>query len=339
MARKRNRDRRPSPDENLAIENFPELNSSFYAMSPHGYLRMRLRSLYLWLGNPDGMYDLMSKGVTFEEMAISRSGDPDEEDEDERRRFAAIECEVLLHHVSETLLRLYIVHSRLPPCPWLELSSQRDFKEFKREVNKLRGRLTSGEEEDRIHQVFHVNSERSAIKPTPDPETWDRAAANIAHFLDFYAGHFLNSASYNAAKHGLAVASGEQGLSLGAGSDEEPFLSRKGPAIEYLKVDSGPDKRPRWSKEVKWIVAKRIVPLVHIGCNLIEGIWNVGAGRYKVRELEVLHLFDHPPFDEIMKRSEVAEGGIEGVVMDGFSQTLLYYDRKPGSSGVSPEDA
>jgi hypothetical protein len=308
------------------VENFPELNSSFYRMSPHGYLRMRLRSVYLWMGNPAGMYGVLGEGVKFEEMAISHSGEPDEEDEEERRRFTTIESEVLLHHVSETLLRLYLVHARLPPCPWLELSRERDFKKFKREVVKLQERLVSGAESDRIHRVFHINAARTAIKPTPDAETWDRAAENIARFLGFYAGHFLESASYNAAKHGLAVTAGEQGFALGAGQEKEPFLSRRGPAIEYLKVGGGSGERPRWSREVKWIVAKRAIPLIYLGCNLIEGIWNIGAGRYGVRKLEELKLFEHPPFEEVMKRSEYQGEGIEGVVMEGMSQTLLYYD-------------
>lgn len=274
------------------------------------------------------MHALLGEGVHFEDMAISNSGEPDDEDETERQRFTAIESEVLLHHVSETLLRLYIVHSRLPECPWLELSRERDFKKFKKEVSKLRSKLTSTEEHDRIHQVFHVNSERSAIRPTPDAERWEQAAENIASFLDFYAKHFLDSASYNAAKHGLAVTAGEQGLELGDGEGGS-LLARRGPAIEYLMVDSHSGDRPRWSREVKWIVAKRAIPLIYLGCNLIEGIWNVGAGRYKVRELTELKLFDHPPFEEVMKRSEVQGGGIEGIAMDGFSHTLLYYDRAP----------
>jgi hypothetical protein len=81
---------------------------------------------------------------------------------------------------------------------------------------------------------------------------------------------------------------------------------------------------------VKWIVAKRMLPLIYMGCNLIEGIWNVGAGRYGIRELKELKLFENPPFEEVMKRSEYRGEGMEGVVMDGFSQMLLYYRDDPG---------
>lgn len=324
QGRRKNRER-PSADHGLAVENYPELNRLFYGMSPHGYLRMRLRSLYLWLGNPDGMNDLLRSGVKFDEMSINRSEDPDEEDEEERQRSAVIECEVLLHHVAETLVRLYLIHSRLPVCPWLELSKERDFKKFKKEVEKLRTRLGSGEEEDRIHQVFHINSDRSAIKPTPDAETWARAARNIAEFLDFYAGHFLDSAPYNAAKHGLAVTAGEQGFEFGVGADQEPVLSRRGPAIEYLKVAPGPGGQPKWSREVKWIVAKRAVPLMYLGCNFIEAIWNIGSGRYGIRDPTEIKMFDHPPFSDVMARSEVTQAGLEGVSMDRISEMLIYY--------------
>jgi hypothetical protein len=325
QGRKRNRER-PSADEGLAVENYPGLNRLFYGMSPHGYLRMRLRGLYLWLGNPDGMNELLRAGVEFDEMSITTDEEPDEEDEDEQKKAAVIESEVLLHHVAETLVRLYLIHSRLPPCPWLELSWERDFKKFKKEVGKLQTRLASGEEEDRIHQVFHVNSDRSAIKPTPDREVWDRAAKNIARFLDFYAGYVLDSAPYNAAKHGLAVTAGEQGFEFGVGADQEPVLSRRGPAIEYLKVTPGPDGRPRWSREVKWIRAKRAVPFIYLGCNFIEAIWNIGAGRYGIRDPTELKLFDHPPFEDVMARSEVAQPGLEGVSMDRIVETLIYYE-------------
>jgi len=302
-------------------------------MSPHGYLRMRLRSLYLWLGNPEGMNDLIRSGVMFDEMAISQTEGPDSDDEQEQQRSAVIECETLLHHTAETLLRLYLIHSRIPPCPWLELSRERDFRKFKKEVEKLRARLVSGDEEGRIHQVFHINvdPERAALSPTPDKESWDRAAENLARFLDFYAGHFLDSSSYNAAKHGLAVTAGEQGFEFGVGTDREPVLSRRGPAIEYLKVAPGPGGRLRWEREVKWIHAKRAIPLIYIGCNFIEAIWNVGAGRYGIREPTKLQLFDHPPFEEMMARSEVTQPGLDGIAMDRLSEGLIYRHDRPES--------
>jgi hypothetical protein len=289
---------------------------------------MRLRSLYLWLGNPEGMNDLIRSGVKFDEMAISQTESPDAEDQQEQQRSAVIESEVLLHHTAETLVRLYLIHSRLPPCPWLELSRERDFGKFKKEVKNLQARLDSGEEDERIHQVFHINAdaERTGLSPTPTKEAWDDAARNLARFLAFYAGYFLDSAPYNAAKHGLAMTAGEHGVELGVGTDREPFLSRRGPAIEYLKVTQERGARPRWEREVKWIRSKRAIPLIYLGCDFIEGVWNIGAGRYGIRDPTELKLFDHPPFEEVMKRSEVPQPGLEGVVMDRMSEGLIYHE-------------
>lgn len=325
-AKKQRKKKRPGADLHLAPENFPELNAAFYGMSPHGYLRMRLRSLYLWQGNPDGMFQLMRDGVKFDEMAISTPDEnPDDDDEDERRRFTAIELEVLLHHVSETLLRLYIVHAQLPVCPWLEVSRERDFRKFKKQVEELQQRLRNGEEVKRIHQVFHINDDRSAIKPTPDKVIWDASAKNIGRYLDFYASCFLDSSSYNAAKHGLALTAGDHGVHLGVGSDKEPFLSREGQAIEYLSIKQDED-RARWARNLKWVRPKQAIPMIYVGCNLIEAIWNIGSGRYGIKELEELKLFDRPAFDDVMKRGGYEGKGLEGIEMMGLSQTLLYYE-------------
>jgi hypothetical protein len=98
-----------------------------------------------------------------------------------------------------------------------------------------------------------------------------------------------------------------------------------------LRVAPGLDGRPRWSREVKWIAAKRAIPLIYLGCNFIEAIWNIGAGRYGVRKPTELKLFDHPPFEEVMERSEVTQPGLEGVVMDRVSEGLLYDGPGPGS--------
>ena len=204
MSRKQKpRQVKPSPDKGLAKENFPGLNKTFYGMTPHGYLRRRLTSLVLWYGDPPGLDDVLSDGFTVDDIAVNF--DAEENSKEERERFAVIEAEVLLHHVSETLLRLYLVHSKESPCPWLDLSRQMNPGLFKKEVDKLRKRLTTDEERSRIEAVFFATTQRESLTPTPTQEQWDAASRNISLYLGFYAAHFLDSAPYNAAKHGLAL--------------------------------------------------------------------------------------------------------------------------------------
>ena len=53
-------------------------------------------------------------------------------------------------------------------------------------------------------------------------------------------------------------------MHLGAGQEEEPFLSREGEAIEFLGVKRDPD-RSRWVRELKWIQTKQVIPMIYMG--------------------------------------------------------------------------
>jgi len=119
MARRsRSQQEKPSPDKGLAVENYPDLNATFYGMKPHIYLRRRLRSLWLWHGDPPGLTELLNEKFIVDDMAVTLGTEGDDEEEKrERERFVVIEAEVLLHHVSETLLRLYLVHATESLCP------------------------------------------------------------------------------------------------------------------------------------------------------------------------------------------------------------------------------
>ena len=49
------------------------------------------------------------------------------------------------------------------------------------------------------------------------------------------------------------------------------------------------------------------------GLKLIAGIWNNGRGRYGIEEPTKIKLFDHPPFEEVIKRGAYDGKGIKGV--------------------------
>jgi hypothetical protein len=323
--------RKPSPDDNLAKENYPGLNQTFYAMSPHAYLQRRLKSLLLWHGNPGGLDAVLSTEFVVEGITVGLGAEDDEEAKRQRDRFVVLEAEVLLHHVSETLLRLYLVHSTESPCPWLDISRERNFAVFKKEVGKLRDRLGSGSERGRIEKTFFGTEHRDKLPIQVDEEDWDAASKNIADYLNFFAGHFLDSAPYNAAKHGLALLAGPAGFQLGAGEDTEPFLSRSGPALEYLSVERDETTGdPRWTHVTKWVMLRRAIAMTHLGCRLLEGIWGVGAWRRTGKRPEVIHLFNEPVFADVMRHTErEAETGIPGITTDRILEQLLYGPDEP----------
>jgi hypothetical protein len=328
MARRsRPQQEKPSPDRGLADENYAELNATFYGMKPHIYLRRRLRSLWLWHGDPPGLAEILGEKFIVDGMAVTLGTEGDDEAEKrERERFVVIEAEVLLHHVSETLLRLYLVHAKESSCPWLDVSREKSFGRLKKDIQRLRKRLETGEEKRGIENAFLPPGDRAVMLPDHGEEVWEQAVQNLSEYLDYYAAHFLDAAPYNAAKHGLALLAGQSGIELGASGDSLPFLKRSGPALVYLDIER--DERtgdPRWAKVTKWIVLRRALAMTHMGCRLIEEVWKIGTGHRTSEEPVDLHLFTDPRCAEVLRSTEhEVQGGIPGVTTDRVSERLLY---------------
>jgi hypothetical protein len=331
--RGRKRQPKPSPDQGLAPANFPALNERFYNMSPEDYFSRRLMSLMLWLGFPDGFQSALRSEFSAEGVGVQWQSDlPDDEAEKNRKRFATADAEVILHHVSETLLRLYLVHASRSPCPWLDLARERSFAKFKKQVEKLRERLQSGEERESLQLVF-FGGNRESFDPVPDEARWEAASKNVARFLDHYAGHFLDSAPYNAAKHGMAVMTGDSSFQVGVNNDEEgPFLSQSGPALEYLVVADN-DGKPKWAQETKWIDLPVTIRLAGMARDLIEALWAVGAAHRGGDKPERIRLFDKQDYDELISRGKEEVDPdtatlAELISTDRMSMTLLYFEEK-----------
>lgn len=328
MARRaRSKQEAPSPNKGLADENYVDLNETFYGMKPHIYLRRRLRSLWIWHGNPPGLADLLGERFIVEGMAVTLGTEGDDEAEKlERERFVVIEAEVLLHHVSETLLRLYLVHAKNSPCPWLDVSREKSFGRLKKDVQRLRKRLQAGEEKPGIEAAFLPPGDRAVMIPDHGEEVWEQAIQNLSEYLDYYAAHFLDAAPYNAAKHGLALLAGQSGVELGTRGDPVPFLKRSGPALVYLDIERDEASgNPRWTKVTKWIVLRRALAMTHIGCRLIEATWKIGTGHRTSNKPDDLYLFTDPKCAEVLERTEhESEGGIPGVTTDRVLERLLY---------------
>ena len=80
-------------------------------------------------GNPNGLRSLLSPGVEFEGITVpaGQLRGPNASDDPGELAFLIIESEQLLHHVTETLLRLLLAHAQRQSCPWLAVSSLKSF--------------------------------------------------------------------------------------------------------------------------------------------------------------------------------------------------------------------
>lgn len=313
--------KRSSPDDLLAPEQFPGMNRSFYATRPWSYFRQREGLLALAAGAPDGLMELARRGLQVGRLKYSADSPASDSREDEdREQFIIAESEVLLHHISETLLRLYLAHEGAPPCPWLEIARVRSAGQFKRMVrDRFVGELSREERRRRVGEVFFGSAERTAIKPNPSPEHWENGLDNIEAFLTHYARHFLDSDIYNALKHGLAVRPGPAAMQL----DEGDLIKAEGPAIEYLTVGPNNEGKSRWRHTTHWIEVDSALAFVSIGQRLMESIWTLARFRYLGEKPESLLAWTKPEYAEVV--IALRDGQAAGIFTDRMHMELLYY--------------
>jgi hypothetical protein len=323
MARKRPKPRRPSPDDQLATENYPRLNEQFYNANPQSYLERRWTNLLFTLGKGDELAEMAREGLKFDGVEVTWSGEPDEieKEKSERQRFITAESEILLHHASETLLRLYLAHVTRGPCPWLELARNKDFQAFKKKVARLRRRVVAGDEAKDISWVFYGTDDRERFSTPPPVKQWEAGTENIGRFLDHYAAVFLDPSPYNAAKHGLALVAGEASFQI----DDGDLISMSGPSLEYLAIKHDAEtKRPQWVQETKWIDTKRAIAFIYIAQSLVEVLWDVARARYTRKRIEGVRFFNDPKFEDVMKVGRDDED--TQLIANKMAMHLLYYE-------------
>ena len=323
---------RRDADHLLAPEQFSELNEAFYRTRPWGYFEHRLRALMLTAGAPDKLLDLLREPVQHGRVQIRYDAEDDAEGlaraEEDRKRFLIAEGEVLLHHVSETLLRLYLAHEPLGECPWLDLARVRNPGAFKDLVtDRFASDLSADERRERIANVFFGRPEPEWLAPAPPPDEWKKGADNIEAFLSCYAHHFLEADVYNSLKHGLAVRPGDALMQLG----DPELLKAEGPSIEYLSIRRDQSGNSRWNRSTKWVKPDRDIALIYIASRLIESLWSMAAYRYTNEPPKQLNLWTKPTYTEVLRQ---AEGEEQNIVMDTAHMQLLYYKPPQPSDGV-----
>lgn len=108
------------------------LNRAFYATQPFNYLAQRVVGLLAMKESGLEVLGLLPEEFEIAGCAFSRRNLA-EDAKDAQWRFVTADSEVVLHHASETLLRLYLAHVSQPPAPWLVLARARDPRQFRKE--------------------------------------------------------------------------------------------------------------------------------------------------------------------------------------------------------------
>jgi hypothetical protein len=316
------KDQLNDPNFGLATESLVELNNDFYRLEPWVYFRFRLRNLALSAGRELELQNLLGEGVSVDGFKLGAENfSPklalDDEERSAQQSFVVLEAEVLLHHVAETLLRLYIAHESDPECPWIAITSERDFGRFKGKVSDLRQNLETPDYRDRAAKVFFGASDWKELRPAINEDEWTHHLENSIQWLSWFAAYMLDGYVYNAAKHGLGV--WPQNSALSVEIDGMPdFLNGSGPCLEYLHTSREADGRIKWRRTTKWVRIDKTFASIHIACALIHRLWSVGSVRHGNFQKADLELFPFPSPSELLANDEMA--------LTNFSRSLRYYE-------------
>lgn len=310
-------------DRDLAYEQFPAMNRTFYSskLGPEAYLNARLRSLLVGTSGSPLIAQASSEGFEIGEMKVAYA--EKEWSEEEAADFLATESAVLLHHAGETLLRLYFAHAGLPPCPWLETARLRSFSLFKRKVTELLESLATPDVQASIMQVFTGRGDVAQRPNAISEEAWFAQREGLVDLLAATGRVLLGDSNlYNAAKHGLAVFPAEIGISIGSPDPEtEIDLSMDGRALQYLQVVQHGDRK-FWEERSAWVFAESNLSMTYIIARQISSLMSVAKARY-VPGTEGYSVL--PINAEMVRVASTAGWPNKSILFQSFGQQLLYY--------------
>jgi hypothetical protein len=316
---------RPGPDDNLAREQFPELNRQFYSgkLQPHDYLMHRYRGLFLAAQSPASLASAFDSELSIGDLRATWYS-TDEWDDLEMRDYVSTESTVLLHHASEALFRLYFAHADSPECPWLAVARLRLPSHFKDRLSRF---MSEAESEATAQSAMLVFYGHGAVEDEKQ-EQWNALKDGLMLLLRHLGGRLLHEAPlYNSAKHGLSLVPGAAAMEFGDQSG--PLRVRAdGPSITYLTVMDG-QRGKRWAQETVWLKPAQTLALVLLALYQLGNLWHVARCRYagEVWDPSKMRYVKPDLVSEVLNpKSERAE---VRVTVPSMTMELLYYEPTP----------
>lgn len=254
------------------------LNRGFFATDPADYFQRRLNQGVRLFSKSDAELRMHPEAFQIGELRGTVPSVADEPaDERAHEAFALIEAEMMLHHLVETVLRMFLAHQAQPPSPWIAVSDLRGPGELKRQLKRqiLHPRDGDGLRSN-VGWVFLGHREPPATWDGERTAKWREAVGNIHGYLEHFANLFLDrGAAYNAAKHGLTTQVGQSAISL----QGVPELDQDGPAFAYLGTQIE-DGVAHVAVLNQWVDTTQNLSLSVVGVGLLRNLWLLARMRY-----------------------------------------------------------
>ncbi|WP_419921948.1 hypothetical protein [Candidatus Poriferisodalis sp.] len=265
--------------------DFRYLNGQYYQEEgPDDYILGRLYALVAVGGSTDGFMDLIAPGAEFHGVHVRLQdavvGDDEAAAREQNQRFldhyVRIEMHSLKHLAIETLLRLFLGHRDLPPCPWQEITRVFSPGQFKKAVKSA---IVDAGQEQLERDVGHLCF-ASDLMPDEYSDDEREAARNLAGFMRRFATAWLSEAkSYNSTKHGLTAIPGSAVLEFGPVGEERVKLG-EGDSLAHLTFENGSGGGLHWSLTTRWIGPSDAMGTIVIIQLMLKSLWSIARCRY-----------------------------------------------------------
>ncbi len=267
------------------------INADFYRQRPHSYLIHRMFGLAMLSGRPDLVEGALGEGIQLGEHDIRLSGSGMELNDEERAAFLTAELEILMYHSAESLLRLVLAHARPDlPSPALNLAALNPQYVL---YGQAKDAIVDADDDaldalivTAIHGCWTIPAEAEFEGgDPPTDEGLEVGRANLREFLR-YAAIYIGSRDYqdvyNAAKHGLAVRTGNAGFRLGAG--DQPIIDQSGEALQCLSVPK--DRSKEIEQVTVWSNPGLVFGFLHLALDVMDQVWALGRVRFAQPHLD-----------------------------------------------------
>ncbi|MGT2717000.1 hypothetical protein [Streptococcus oricebi] len=280
----KNSKKRKNPYRNFVKEQFLEINKNFY----ENYLKDYFVTKILVYNKQLNDIDTSLEGISIEKLDVELIFKNNTEYKEHIRKCFNTEIAMTTFHCLETFLRLFIVHSKFPPAPVMELRYL-SIKEYQRNIENIKnGKFNTMNEEltnDKIIVDVFMGGESILNSYCEKANTTrKKIVTDYKELLKFAANFVSDNEIYNVFKHGLYMRQSQQGFSFG-----EKF-SANGEAFSYVVKKVEEDGTRKWYKRIKWLDLQLFQSLTLIYNHYIDylvDLWKIILITPHDKELEV----------------------------------------------------
>jgi hypothetical protein len=326
-----------SEDQNLHPDQWDDLNREFYRADPEAYFLRRLRYLILAIVDVPAVRDAQSGTIEFGKLSMPPE---DPYDAADAAVYGAIESSNLLHHIAETVMRLYLAHEGRPDCPWLEVARLR--MDLASRLESLQKSLGNRETIERILEVFRGHTTAAGMDPSGriTDEMWQDYTGGLVRLIDYLCTMLLTDGTmYNATKHGLGVVPSPGGFSLTSPVEGGFSAASQGPTVAYLKQSTQKGRRTIWTRVYDPVSVESNVALCQFLVSQLRGLWSVARNEYGCASEDNPGYVTNFPAWWVDHLENLGSEG-QGVRIGQVTRNLAYLDMpvRPPQQQPPPED-